>query len=263
MSKHHRRTGDERMEDGLRMLVAIERYRLSKGIGISFGELRQTLDYASKDKVKRDLEWLVERGWATQVPRTARSVRVSDAGLRALQRRFPDRLPTEVTVATPAVVAAGEHRAPATVQLVPVVPRAIAAGPPLEYFESFDHHDVESWLPLPDGQLRAPERCFAVAVRGESMRDAHILDGDLVVLRQADTATPGQIVGVLLPDEGVTLKRYQPEPAAMRIRFKAENPDVEDILVQLASADDDFAGEAPRIIGTFETLHRGFGQLAG
>ena len=160
----------------------------------------------------------------------------------------------------PAPPESTQSRVPSA-DFVPVVPLAIAAGSPLEYFESFSADEVDTWLPVPAGSVRAPERCFAVGVRGDSMRDAHILDGDLVVLRLTETARPGQIVGVLLPDQGVTLKRYLPEPAAGRIRFKAENPDIEDILVDLGG-DEDLDTGMPQIIGVFETLHRGLGPLA-
>lgn len=286
MARLHHRSPEERERACLEMLLAVELHQRELAYGISFGELKDRPGYGSKDKVSRDLDWLAERGWLLKVPRRARSLRVTAAGLEQLRTHFPEHIAAEpaervthhaAAVAWPlrpapvlprrthaAAQTEGRRRARRgrpTADFVPVVPLAIAAGPPLEYFESFSAEEVDTWLPVPAGSVRTPERCFAVGVRGDSMRDAHILDGDLVVLRLTETARPGQIVGVLLPEQGVTLKRYMPEPAHSRIRFKAENPDIDDILVDL-SGDEDLDAPMPQIIGVFETLHRGLGPLA-
>ena len=63
------------------------------------------------------------------------------------------------------------------------------------------------------------------------MIDAGIDDGDYVVIRQQDTADPGQIVVALLEDEA-TLKRYYPEPEKKRVRLHPENEAMDDIIVK-------------------------------
>lgn len=65
---------------------------------------------------------------------------------------------------------------------------------------------------------------------GDSMTEAGIDDGDMVLVRQQDTAEPGQIVVALIGDEA-TLKRYYPEPGKHRIRLHPENSRLEDIYV--------------------------------
>jgi repressor LexA len=87
-----------------------------------------------------------------------------------------------------------------------------------------------------DGYVRLPASLFGrgafyiLTAGGDSMVDAGICDGDLVVVRMQDTAEPGQIV-VALTEEGATLKRYYPEPSAKRIRLQPENRSMEPIYV--------------------------------
>ncbi|HEY9054976.1 MAG TPA: transcriptional repressor LexA [Rectinemataceae bacterium] len=82
----------------------------------------------------------------------------------------------------------------------------------------------ENW----SGTVRVPVdmvksgRCFALRVRGDSMRDAGIRSGDLAIVEQRPTAENGEIVAALIGDSA-TLKRYYKE--ASRIRLQAENPD--------------------------------------
>lgn len=81
----------------------------------------------------------------------------------------------------------------------------IAAGRPIEA------------LPQPEAmrvppQLRTTRPCYVLRVRGDSMCEAGILDGDYVVIEQCDTARDGDIVVALVRDEEVTLKRIRQEP---------------------------------------------------
>lgn len=77
----------------------------------------------------------------------------------------------------------------------------IAAGQPIDAEEN-----VETYLPYP--RTYSPEKHFVLRVQGESMRDAGILNNDLVVIRKQETAENGQIVAVRIIDDGVTLKRF-------------------------------------------------------
>jgi len=69
--------------------------------------------------------------------------------------------------------------------------------------------------------LTGKNPCFAVKVRGDSMRDAGIMDGDIAIIEQRSTASDGDIVVALLEDS-VTLKRFYREKG--RIRLAPENP---------------------------------------
>ena len=72
---------------------------------------------------------------------------------------------------------------------------------------------------------------FLLRARGNSMINAGIDDGDLVVIKQQNYAEPGQIVVALMDDEA-TLKRYYPEPEKRRVRLHPENSTMRDIIVK-------------------------------
>ena len=104
---------------------------------------------------------------------------------------------------------------------IPILGR-VAAGQPVLAEESFDGR-LE-----PNDLFGAPDSLFALRVKGDSMIDAGILEGDYVIVRRQQTASPGEIVVALLEDEA-TVKRYQ--PARDRIELVAENPRYRPIVV--------------------------------
>lgn len=106
---------------------------------------------------------------------------------------------------------------------LPVVGRVAAGSPILAQENVEDEVSAEPGLfhPAPDYLLR---------VEGQSMRDAGILDGDLLAVHRTPEARNGQIV-VARIDEEVTVKRF--EKKGSRVRLIAENPDYEPILVDL------------------------------
>lgn len=104
---------------------------------------------------------------------------------------------------------------------VPVVGR-IAAGEPLLAGEN-----IESYLPIPTDLAQSGD-LFALKVKGDSMRDAGILHGDLVVARQQSTASNGDIVVALLEDEA-TVKTFYHE--GDHVRLQPENPEFAPIIV--------------------------------
>lgn len=94
---------------------------------------------------------------------------------------------------------------------------------------NYAEEHVESYLRLPRSLL-GNGSYYLLRARGESMVDAGILPGDLVLIREQVTAQPGQIAVVLVGEE-TTLKRYYPEPERHRIRLHPENRDMKDIFV--------------------------------
>lgn len=113
---------------------------------------------------------------------------------------------------------AGAARAP-RVRHVPLLGR-VAAGQPILAVQ-----DPESTFPLPSAWV-GDEPVFMLRVQGDSMIDAGILSGDLLVVRQQDTAADGDIVVALLDDD-VTVKRFFRE--AQRIRLQPANQHMEPI----------------------------------
>ena len=99
----------------------------------------------------------------------------------------------------------------------------VAAGSPL-----FAEENMEGSIKLPQGYLRSGKH-FALRVKGDSMKDAGILEGDITVIRHQNTADNGDIV-VALVDEAVTLKRFYLEKN--RVQLKSENPEYSPIYSQ-------------------------------
>ena len=97
---------------------------------------------------------------------------------------------------------------------VPLVGR-VTAGTPILAIEN-----IEEYLPLPQSMLGRDEM-FCLRVEGESMIDAGILNGDIVVLRRQDTAENGEIVVAMTPEDEATLKRIFYEDG--RVRLQPEN----------------------------------------
>lgn len=100
----------------------------------------------------------------------------------------------------------------------------VAAGKPLLCEENLD-----GYVNLTEPFVRPGKSYFALRVRGLSMVNAGILDGDLAVVEQCNTAVDGQIV-VAVIDDAITLKRYYKE--STRIRLQPENPDFQAIYCQ-------------------------------
>ncbi len=116
----------------------------------------------------------------------------------------------------------------------------IAAGPPILAVE-----EADEVLDL-DPAFFGTGRFFALRVRGDSMVEAHIQDGDLVILRAQQDARAGDIVAVLLDDE-VTLKQFFPHPRALELR--PANQNLESIWITPDQ-------EPPRILGVMKGLVR-------
>lgn len=108
------------------------------------------------------------------------------------------------------------------VRALPVVGQ-VAAGSPILASEN-----IESTMTLPAEV--ADESAFVLRVRGESMIDAGILNGDFVVVRQQSDATNGDIVVALVDGEDATVKRFYREPG--RIRLQPENPAMDPIYAR-------------------------------
>ena len=102
------------------------------------------------------------------------------------------------------------------VETLPLLGR-IAAGRPIEALENPQRLEVPR-------QLRGRGRCYVLEVRGDSMIDAGILDGDWVVVEQRDEARDGEIVVALIDDEEATLKRI--EQSADACILHPANPDL-------------------------------------
>lgn len=119
--------------------------------------------------------------------------------------------------------ASGAGFAVPAVRQIPLL-GTLAAGRPLLCEEN-----CSGYISLPDSYIKDGKSYFALTVRGSSMINAGILDGDTAVIEQAQTARNGQIVVAVL-DDAITLKRFFKEKS--RIRLQPENPEFNVIYCQ-------------------------------
>jgi repressor LexA len=156
-----------------------------------------------------------------------------------LQRRVTDKRVSRTLVLTQR---SGAGRR-SNVREVPVLGR-IAAGSPI-----YADQNLEGTIPLSaDWVDRKGADVFALRVRGESMIEAHIMDGDLVLVRAQTGAQPGDIVAALVDDEA-TVKRFARD--GERVVLKPEHPTMKPIIVEPGRTDF-------RILGKVMGLVRGF-----
>lgn len=194
------------------LLMFIHTRLKETGVSPSFDEMKDALDLASKSGIHRLITALEERGFLRRLPHRARALEVM---------RLPEQSasPPRQAFRPQVVGAAGASMAtpqPANdVRELPVLGR-IAAGTPIEALQ----HERER-MPIPESMLGGGEH-YILEVQGDSMIDAGILDGDMVVIRKGDAAENGQIVVALVMGEEATLKRLRRKGGS--IALEAANP---------------------------------------
>jgi repressor LexA len=181
-------------------------------------EIAAELGFRSANAAEEHLQALARKGAIEISPGTSRGIRLRDMQLENGVMRSGAR-----QMALP-------H--PSLMQLsLPLVGR-VAAGSPIlaqEHIEATYSVDPSLFTAKPD---------YLLKVRGMSMRDAGILDGDLIAVKKSDQAKNGQIIVARLGDE-VTVKRYRKSGSV--VELLPENPDFNPIRVE--SNRDDFALE--------------------
>lgn len=206
------------------LLLFIHNRLKETGIPPSYDEMKEALDLASKSGIHRLITALEERGFIRRLPNRARALEVLKLPETMLQSLNSPRkfLPNviEGTKNKPLKnisqkeVASGESGQAANVN-VPVMGR-IAAGVPISAIQN-----QTNMLSLPPDMIGSGEH-YALEVRGDSMINAGIFDGDTVIIKRGDTANPGEIIVALVDDEEATLKRYRRRGAS--IALEAANP---------------------------------------
>ena len=201
------------------LLMFIHERVKESGIPPSFDEMKEALDLRSKSGIHRLITALEERGFIRRLPHRARALEILK-----LPESVPQGLPMQRSGGfSPSVIegslgkvrsSGGDQHRPQTVT-VPVMGR-IAAGVPISAIQNRSHDiDVPPEL-LTQGQH------FALEIKGDSMIDAGILDGDTVIIRKCDTANNGDIVVALIDDEEATLKRLRSK--GQSVALEAANP---------------------------------------
>jgi len=204
------------------LLVFIHARLQETGVPPSFEEMKAALDLQSKSGVHRLIMALEERGFIRRLPHRARAIeviRLPDAMAEGAQRR-PGFSPSviEGSPRRHAQLAAPPANFTGRGNSIPLMGR-IAAGVPIS---AIQNHTQD--IPVPPDLVGSGEH-FALEVRGDSMIEAGINEGDIIIVRRCDTAENGDIVVALVDKEEATLKRLRKKGAS--IALEAANPDYE------------------------------------
>lgn len=183
-------------------------------------EIANELGFKSANAAEEHLQALARKGVIEISPGTSRGIRLVGAGIAESMPLPP----------------------PTLMMSLPLVGR-VAAGSPilaLEHVEATYSVDPAMFSSKPD---------FLLKVRGLSMRDAGIMDGDLLAVKKVDSAKNGQIVVARIGDD-VTVKRYK--KTGSLIELFPENPDFK--VIKVDTEVDDFALEG-LAVGLMRTWH--------
>ena len=180
------------------------------GVSPSFDEMKAALNLASKSGIHRLITALEERGFIRRLPHRARALEV----LKLPESATTSAPPRGRQSFRPSLVGSSASNSSGT--SIPVLGR-IAAGVPIEAIQ----HETSRITPpadLPDG-----DEHYALEVKGDSMIEAGILEGDLVILKRTDTASTGDIVVALIDDEEATLKRLRKKGKSIALEAANES----------------------------------------
>lgn len=200
------------------LLLFINDRLQESGVPPSYDEMKEALDLRSKSGIHRLITALEERGFIRRLPHRARALEIIKLP-EGIQTGFRKR----GSGFSPAVIEGSRKRGFSedagdsgyAAGGIPVMGR-IAAGVPRSAIENHSHS-----INVPDDIL-SPGEHFALEVKGDSMIEAGILDGDTVVIKRADTAVNGDIVVALVDDEEATLKRFRRK--GQSVALEAANP---------------------------------------
>ena len=207
------------------LLMFIHERIQETGVSPSFDEMKEALDLASKSGIHRLITALEERGFIRRLAHRARALEVT-------------RMPDEATpvrgrgVFRPEVVEGGGRPISVAAPTAANDTRElslmgkIAAGTPIAAIE----HETARY-PVPESMLGAGEH-YILEIEGDSMIEAGILNGDMVIIKATDTANSGEIVVALVEGEEATLKRLRKkggsialEPANRNYETRIFGPD--------------------------------------
>ena len=203
----------------LELLDFINTHLQRDGVPPSFDEMKEALDLKSKSGIHRLITALEERGFIRRLAHRARAIEIV---------KLPDAMEkpgfSAKAAFAPRVIAGdrpSQPRGAIPVEVLhamelPVMGR-IAAGTPIEAISEVSHH-----VTVPGSMLSGRGQHYALEVKGDSMIDAGINDGDIVVIREQITADNGDIVVALVEDHEATLKRFRRRGAM--IALEAANP---------------------------------------
>ena len=202
------------------LLMFIHERVKESGVPPSFDEMKDALDLRSKSGIHRLISALEERGFIRRLPHRARALEI----LKLPESSQPSLAANRTKGFSPSVIEGSRGKTSRDLMpsaqeersLTVSVMGRIAAGTPIEALQE-ESHQVD----VPMSLIGSGEH-YALEVKGDSMIEAGILDGDTVLIQRCDTATSGDIVVALVDGYEATLKRLRKKGDS--IALEAANP---------------------------------------
>ncbi|MFN0113689.1 MAG: transcriptional repressor LexA [Paracoccaceae bacterium] len=194
------------------------------GVPPSFDEMKDALELRSKSGIHRLITALEERGFIRRLAHRARALEILKLP-EAMER--PGFAPKLIRGDRPEQPKGAMPVSPVHALELPVMGR-IAAGVPIEAISEVSHH-----VAVPGSMLSGKGQHYALEVKGDSMIEAGINDGDIVVIREQVAADNGDIVVALVEGHEATLKRFRRKGGM--IALEAANPAYETRVLPEAS----------------------------
>ena len=193
------------------LLIFINKKIRSSGISPSYEEMKNSLNLKSKSGIHRLISALEERGFVKRLAHKARALEVvklpENASANDIFNTF-----------TPSVIKGGLDRSNNSSNKVSIL-GSIAAGTPIEAIQQ----EVDK-VSIPE-ELQNNGEHFGLKVKGDSMIEAGINDGDTVIVKKASNADNGQIAVVLIDEQEATLKRIRKKGNTIALEAANKNYD--------------------------------------
>ena len=191
---------------------------MNRGFPPAVREICEAVNLKSTSSVHAHLETLEKNGYIRRDPTKPRAIEILDENFQT-ERLDTIYSPTTSESADPSLP---EKDYDEEIAMVPVI-GDVAAGQPILAVEQ-----ITSYFPVPVNRL-PNKQTFLLRVKGESMVNAGILDGDYVLVEQADTASNGDMV-VALVDDSATVKNFYKENGYYRLQ--PQNDYMEPIIIR-------------------------------
>lgn len=194
------------------------------GVSPSFDEMKEALNLKSKSGIHRLIMALEERGFIKRLPHRARALEV----IKKVQRSTPNFNSVGSNIVQFENLPEKKQN-----ELIPQIPLLgrIAAGAPIEAIS-----DSTEYIDIPSSMFGQGQH-FALEVKGESMIDAGINNGDIVVIKEQNQAKTGDIVVALINEQEATLKRLHTRGSIIELEpanqsFRTQQYEATEVSIQ-------------------------------
>ena len=195
------------------LLILINEQLIKNGVPPSFDEMKDALNLKSKSGIHRLITALEERGFIRRLANRARAIEILKLPETDSRKSFQPR----IIEGNPNAIPSGATYSENINSLeIPVMGR-IAAGTPIEAISHTSHN-----VAVPGTMLNNSGKHYALEVKGDSMIDAGINDGDVVLIHEQQQANTGDIVVALIEGQEATLKKLRKKGGS--IALEAANP---------------------------------------